>query len=117
VLCRVALGDEYIWGEDESASVFDAATGKDTEEDSGHVLEQRATTVQQVIDALVQMVHMTNAGQDVTRDMVHSALHRIVNGRRWKDVDDRLYMAQFQYRIAIVRGPNNQVLYRKMGPA
>jgi hypothetical protein len=115
VLCKAALGD-IVWGEDESARVFDAATGKDTEEDTSRALDQKMTTVSQVIEALVQMVHVTHTGQDVTRDMVHSVLNRLVNGRRWKDVDEMLHMAQFQYRIAVVRGANNQVLYRKAAP-
>ncbi|GAB4059504.1 Arm DNA-binding domain-containing protein [Uliginosibacterium sediminicola] len=84
---------------------------KDTEEDAGRALDQKMTTVSQVIEALVQAVHVTHAGQDVTRDMVHSVLNRVANGRRWKDVDDMLRMAQFQYRIDVVRGANNQVLY------
>lgn len=113
VLCKAVLG-ECVWGEDESARVFDAATGKDTEEDTGRVLDQKMTTVSQVIEALTQLVHGTHAGQDVTRDMVHGALNRLVNGRRWKDVDDMLRMAQFQYRVEVVRGANNQVLYRKL---
>lgn len=112
VLCKAVLG-ECVWGEDESARVFDAATGKETEEDTGRALDQKMTTVSQVVEALVQAVHVTHAGQDVTRDMVHSVLNRVVNGRRWKDVDDMLRLAQFQYRIDVVRGANNQVLYRK----
>ncbi|TEC51160.1 AAA family ATPase [Pseudomonas aeruginosa] len=112
VLCKAVLVD-IVWGEDESARVFDAATGKETEEDTGRALDQKMTTVSQVVEALVQAVHVTHAGQDVTRDMVHSVLKREVNGRRWKDVEDMLRLAQFQYRIDVARGANNQALYRK----
>lgn len=64
-----------------------------------------------VIGALVQAVYQT--GQPVTREQVHELIGREISRREWQKVDERLRLAQLQYRIVIGAGPQNKVIYEK----
>ncbi len=109
VLCRVIPGP-IVWGDADSMELWQEATRKpdDDREDVGH----RQTLVQQVMHSIVQAVHST--GQPVTRDMIHAQLGREVSRRDWVKVDERLSIAQFQFKVAIAKGAQNRVEYAKL---
>lgn len=72
---------------------------------------KKESLVSKVIGALVEAVYKT--GQPVTRDQVHGIIGREISRREWQKVDERLRLAQFQYRVVIETGPQNKVLYQK----
>ena len=115
VLCRVNM-EPVVWGEDASMELFEAATRKDDDEADAHAGGHRPNPVDTVIQALVEKVYSVSPDQPVTREMVEMAIGP-VNRRRWTKVDQRLELAQFQYRIALERGPQNRVIYRRMAQA
>lgn len=92
--------------------VFEDATRKPKEDGDGEGGGgRRESLVAKVIGVLVEAVYTT--GQPVTRDQVHAVMGREVSRREWQKVDDRLRLAQLQYRVAIETGPQNKVLYQK----
>ncbi len=111
VLVRVNLG-VTVWGEDESMEVFDDATRKPPEERDGEGGGgKKESLVGKVIETIVELVHTTP--QQVTRDLVHQWLGREVSRREWSKIDERLRLAQFQYRVVIETGAQNKTLYVK----
>lgn len=111
VLVRVSVG-LTVWGEDESMEVFEDATRPPKADDDGDGGGgKKESLVMKVIGALVQAVYQT--GQPVTREQVHALIGREISRREWQKVDERLRLAQLQYRVVIETGPQNKVLYQK----
>ena len=110
VLVRINIG-LTVWGEDESMEVFEDATRKPSEEREGEGGAKKETLVGKVMDVLTEAVY--RMGQPVTRERVHNLFGREISRREWQKVDERLKLAQFQYRIVIETGPQNKVLYVK----
>jgi hypothetical protein len=112
VLVRVNFG-LTIWGEDESMEVFEDATRKPKEDGDGEGGGGAAkqTLVSKALETIVELVHTTP--QQVTRDLVHQWLGREISRREWSKIDERLRLAQFQYRVVIETGAQNKVLYTK----
>lgn len=111
VLVRVNIG-LTVWGEDESMEVFEDATRKPKEDGDGEGGGgKKETLVSKVIGVLVEAVYRT--GQPVTREQVHELMGREISRREWQKVDERLKLAQFQYRVVIETGPQNKALYQK----
>lgn len=109
VLCKVEM-ERPVWGADASLELFEDATRKQDDEEGGG--GHRQTLVERVIEYIVQAVH--SGEQPVTRDMVHVQLGREVSRRDWVKVDERLSLAQFQFRVALSKGEQNRVLYAKL---
>lgn len=107
VLCRVQFGP-IVWGEDESLRLFDAATGKEVEEDAGRTLNNKWQIVERVMATLLPMVHA--GGEPVTREAVHAALGLEVNRRHWQEVDNALAVA---HGIVPTRGAHGRIHYAR----
>jgi hypothetical protein len=110
VLVRVNIG-LTVWGEDESMEVFEDATRPPRESDEEGGSGKKESLVMKVIGALVQAVYQSD--QPVTRDQVHGLIGREISRREWQKVDERLRMAQLQYRVVIGAGAQNKVTYAK----
>ena len=111
VLVRVNLG-VTIWGEDESMEVFEDATRKPKEDGDGEGGgAAKQTLVSKALETIVELVHSTP--QQVTRELVHQWLGRVISRREWSKIDERLRLAQLQYRVVIETGAQNKVLYVK----
>ncbi|MEQ1756020.1 MAG: PriCT-2 domain-containing protein [Micropepsaceae bacterium] len=110
VLCRVERNEE-IWGADASMELFEAAT-RNPDADDGDEGKRKTSLVDKVLTAVVEMVH--TLGGPVTREMAHTRLGREVSRREWSKVEDRLRLAQFQYKVGITPGPQNLAIYQKL---
>lgn len=111
VLCRVQPGP-ITWGEEESMALYDDATRKPKDDDDGGGNEWRPPSLEdKVLQHVVEAVYATTGA--VTRDMVHEQLGRSVHGRVWKRVDDRLRMAELQYKIIVDHGQQNRTAYQR----
>jgi hypothetical protein len=111
VLVRTRLGP-IVWGEADSLEMFEEATKKPKDEDgdSGEG-GQKKTLVGFAVEMLVEMVH--TVAEPVTRELVHQWLGREVSRREWRKIDERLRLAEFQYRVVIETGPQNKLIYRR----
>jgi hypothetical protein len=111
VLVRTRL-DPIVWGDAASLEMFEEATKKPKEdEDEGGEGGHKKTLVGMALEMIVEMVHTVEA--PVTRELVHQWLGRTINRREWIKIDERLRLAEFQYRVVIESGPQNKLIYRR----
>lgn len=113
VVCRVNMGP-IVWGEQAASEMFDEATRVEQFDDGGGDVGHKPSLTERVLEAVVRLVHTSM--DVVTREQVEHDLGRTVARRDWKKVDDRLFLAAFQYKVKVTSGPQNKVLYQRLPP-
>ncbi len=98
-----------VWGAQQAADLWDEVTRKAVEEDDDTPAAQngRITTVQRVIEKLMDLVCAAEPGVLVTRDDVQAAMGKPILRKHWVKVDDTLLQFSNQYRVVIQKDENN----------
>lgn len=107
VMCKVNM-EQVIWGDAASLEMYEDAVRKPDEE--GDSFQPLPTIVEKAIVALVELVLATPSDGHITRDDVHWKLGKPIGRREWVKVDGHM---QGHPAIAVERGPQNKVLYRR----
>lgn len=114
-MLKVQVG-ELVWGSVAAEELWDEVTRKATDEDDSPAThEGRITTVQQVVQKLMELVAASEPDVLITRDDVQAAMGKPILRKHWTKVDETLLQFPNQYPVVIQKDAtqNNRCFYRK----
>ena len=109
LLCKIEH-DPVVWGADASMELFEDATRKPDDSDSGQLSPQKQTLVENAIIAIVETVMATPPDQHITREDIERQLGRTVDRARWTKIDGHL---QNHPVVIMERGDKHRVMYKR----